>query len=189
MQITTTAHAIRVRFAGPTDHRPARWIATWEGWPDDRRPVRRTFDYDDGGRTGGENFAERVAQAYVDWLNKAPAPRPGLPEWRATSVARGVTVGSIGPDEHVVLVDVAVLAEWRDAYSDTLAPGAAAKDHLAPDSDAAVLARAADTLREMADEIERDARDAPDPEEADKLDDVAQLRADAARLDTLAQEA
>lgn len=101
--ISTTAHAVRVRFAGPTYTKGARWVATWEGWPDASRPVRRVIPFD---HAGGVAHFEAVAQAYVEWLNRGPADYPGdRDRVFGHHVLKSVHVGQMGPDEYALLID------------------------------------------------------------------------------------
>lgn len=94
------AHFIRLRYHGPTHTRGARWSATWEGWTDDDRPVRRFIPY-----TERTDAAQQAAFAFVNWLNTGPVgENPAGDRISLCHVGR-VTVALMGGDDWAILVE------------------------------------------------------------------------------------
>ena len=86
-----STHAIRMKFRGPSNTLPARWIVTWVGWPGETRPVRRSI-----ASTADRNCdAACAATMFVNWLNGIR----GGPLRVAT-----VHYGEIAPEELAVTI-------------------------------------------------------------------------------------
>lgn len=62
-------HTIRVEYAGPTDTKGSRWVASWEDYFEEGgRPVRQTVGYYECD-TDQERF-ELIAQRFLAWFNR-----------------------------------------------------------------------------------------------------------------------
>lgn len=93
----SAAHHIRVRYAGPTESKPPRYVASWEGWPSGGpRTIRRTMEWDDN----RERMARAAAAMFCEWLGHMPGD-----DERRTYTAQRITYASAAPDEWAVLVE------------------------------------------------------------------------------------
>ena len=66
----TTAHALRMKFLGPTDTLPARWSVRWVGWPSDGGQHVQRATPSTGNR---DNDVLRAADLFIRWLNGGQA--------------------------------------------------------------------------------------------------------------------
>ena len=62
--------AILVRYAGPTDSRGSRWIATIERGADFKLRAVRPFNYGDDSSNGADDAARAVLSKFAAWANK-----------------------------------------------------------------------------------------------------------------------
>ena len=97
----TYTHALRLTYAGPTNTKPSRYIAAWEGWPSGGpRIVRKSFSYDYSG-DAKEIAALQAVQAFAAWIGNMPGDDDGRREYTVASV----TIGAL-PDCYAVLFNL-----------------------------------------------------------------------------------
>lgn len=89
---------IRLRYCGPTNTKPSRWLATWQGWPSEGgRPVKRYISADQ--HDDQADAAEVAAKAFAAWLDSGSDGHGNMRREPAS-----ITMAAVSPDEYSVIV-------------------------------------------------------------------------------------
>jgi hypothetical protein len=100
----THGHAVKVKYLGPTNHKPSRIQFSWEGWPSDNsKTIRKTIsrDYE----SSNKDYMRKGADLFRQWLETGPMGD------RYTCEIVSVFSGSLGSDSDIMLINTT----WKES--------------------------------------------------------------------------